>query len=429
MEKPTSLKPNHSKSYRGYVLLILTGVYTFNFIDRQILVILQESIKTDLGLSDTQLGLLTGFAFAIFYVTLGLPIARFADRNNRKNVVALSLTVWSAMTAISGFALNYWHLLLARIGVGVGEAGGSPPAHSIISDYFPPEKRATALSIYSMGIYIGILFGFLAGGWIDQYFGWRIAFMAIGIPGILYALIVFFTIKEPQRGRFDVSTQQAATTDDLITVTNQLFSYKTFIFLAFACSLNAFGSYGVGNFTPPFLYRVHGLDSATIGTWLSLTTGIGGGLGVFLGGYLADNWGKKDVRWYIWIPLLAGLIKFIPSTVFIFSDNTQLILAITFFTNLLTPLYLGPALAVTHNLVAANSRAFASAILFFILNLIGLGMGPMVVGILSDWLTPTYNEYALRWAFTIIYFTGPISLFLFYKAAQHYPADLARSKS
>jgi len=168
-------------------------------------------IKTDLGLSDTQLGLLTGFAFAIFYVTLGLPIARFADRNNRKNIVAISLTVWSAMTAISGFALNYWHLLLARIGVGVGEAGGSPPAHSIISDYFPPEKRATALSIYSMGIYIGILFGFLAGGWIDQYYGWRIAFMAIGIPGVLYALVVFFTIKEPKRGQFDAPKQQTAT--------------------------------------------------------------------------------------------------------------------------------------------------------------------------------------------------------------------------
>lgn len=427
MENIESVKPRHSNTYRGYVLLILTGVYTFNFIDRQILVILQESIKTDLGLSDTQLGLLTGFAFAIFYVTLGLPIARYADRSNRKNVVAISLTVWSAMTALSGFVGNYWQLLLARIGVGVGEAGGSPPAHSIISDYFPPEKRATALSIYSMGIYIGILFGFLAGGWLDQYFGWRIAFMAIGVPGILYAIVVFFTVKEPKRGQFDKHVPKAATTNDLINVTKELLSYKTFVFLAFACALNAFGSYGVGNFTPPFLYRVHGLDSATIGTWLSLTTGFGGGLGVFLGGYLADKWGKIDVRWYLWIPLIAGLLKFIPSTVFIFSDNTSLVLFITIFTNLLTPLYLGPALAVTHNLVGPNSRAFASAILFFILNLIGLGMGPMVVGMLSDWFAPTYNEYALRWAFTIIYFTGPISLFLFYKASQHYKVDLARS--
>jgi len=174
-----SVQQNISNTYRGYVLLILTGVYTFNFVDRQILVILQESIKNDLGLSDTQLGLLTGFAFALFYVTLGIPIARLADRSNRKNIVAISLAVWSGMTALSGFAMNYWHLLLARIGVGIGEAGGSPPAHSIISDYFPPEKRATALSIYSIGIYVGILFGFLAGGWLDHYFGWRMAFMAL----------------------------------------------------------------------------------------------------------------------------------------------------------------------------------------------------------------------------------------------------------
>jgi len=237
-----------------------------------------------------------------------------------------------------------------------------------------------------------------------------------------------FTIKEPQRGRYDAPNQQKSTTTSITAVTKQLLSYKTFIFLAFACALNAFGSYGVGNFTPPFLYRVHGLDVATIGTWLSLTTGFGGGIGVFLGGYLADKMGRKDIRWYLWIPLIAGLIKFLPSTIVLFSENTRLVLGTTFFSNLLTPLYLGPALAVTHNLVAADNRAFASSILFFILNLIGLGMGPMVVGMLSDWFTPTYGELALRWAFCIIYFTGPLSLFLFYKASQHYEADLMRSR-
>ena len=429
MEKPTLAKPTYSNTYKGYVLLILTGVYTLNFLDRQILVILQQSIKADLGLSDTQLGLLTGFAFAIFYVTLGIPIARLADRSNRKNIVALSVAVWSGMTALSGFAMNYWHLLLARIGVGVGEAGGSPPAHSIISDYFPPEKRATALSIYSIGIYFGILLGFMVGGWLDHYFGWRIAFMAIGIPGILYALVVLFTVKEPQRGRYDAPSQQTSTANSLVDVTKQLLSYKTFVYLAFASALNAFASYGVGNFTPPFLYRVHGLDVVTIGTWLSLTAGFGGGLGVFLGGYLADKMGRQDIRWYMWIPLIAGVLKLLPSTIVLFSENTQLVLGTTFFTNLLTPLYVGPALAVTHNLVAANNRAFASSVLFFILNLIGLGMGPMVVGMLSDWFTPAYGEFALRWAFCIIYVTGPLSIFLFYKASQHYEADLKIARS
>jgi len=423
-----SLTKPTNKTYRGYVLLVLTGVYTFNFIDRQILVILQESIKTDLGLSDTQLGLLTGFAFALFYVTLGIPIARLADRSNRKNIIAISLTVWSAMTALSGFAQNYWHLLLARIGVGVGEAGGSPPAHSIISDYFPPEKRATALSIYSMGIYIGILFGFLAGGWIDQYFGWRMAFMAIGIPGIFYALIVFFTVKEPIKGQNDAPVQQKAAPSDLKTVTKHLLSFKTFVYLAFACGLTTFGSYGVGNFTPPFLARVHGLDSITIGTWLSMTSGIGGGLGTFLGGYFADKLGRKDIRWYLWISILAGALKLIPATIIFFGENSQTVLIATFFSTFLTGIFLGPSLAVVHNLVHAKMRAFASAILFFVLNLIGLGFGPMVIGMLSDALEPTYHELSLRWAFCLTYFTGIGAMILYYKASQHYRADMVRSK-
>lgn len=170
MSLPDKSKELVTKKYRVYVLLLLTGVYTFNFIDRQLLVILQESIKSELGLSDTQLGVLTGLTFALFYVTLGIPIARMADRGNRRNIVALSLAVWSIMTAISGFVVSYWQLVLARIGVGIGEAGGSPPSHSMISDYFPPEKRGTALSIYSSGIYFGILLGYTVGGWLDQYF-------------------------------------------------------------------------------------------------------------------------------------------------------------------------------------------------------------------------------------------------------------------
>ena len=184
----------------------MTGVYAFNFIDRQVLVILQEPIKADLGLSDTQLGLLTGLAFAALYVTLGLPIARYADNNNRKNVVSVSLIVWSAMTALSGMAQNFTHLLLARIGVGVGEAGGSPPAHSIISDYYEPKKRATALSIYSTGVYIGIGLGFIIGGLIAKNYGWRVALLSLGIPGILYAILVYFTVKEPVKGLTDNNT-------------------------------------------------------------------------------------------------------------------------------------------------------------------------------------------------------------------------------
>src|SRR5262245_26254550 len=186
--------------YRNYVLNMLTLVYVFNFIDRQLLVILQESIKKELDLSDTQLGLLSGFTFALFYVTMGIPIARLADRRNRRNIVAVSLGLWSFMTALSGLARNFLELLLARVGVGVGEAGGSPPAHAMISDYFPPGKRATALSIYSAGLYFGILVGYLMGGYLNQELGWRSAFYVLGIPGVVFSTLFYFTVKEPKRG-------------------------------------------------------------------------------------------------------------------------------------------------------------------------------------------------------------------------------------
>ena len=189
--------------YRWTVLVMLTLVYTFNFIDRQILVILQEPIKADLGLSDAQLGLLSGFSFALVYVTAGIPIAWLADRGNRRNIVAISLGFWSFMTALSGLAQNYGQLLAARIGVGIGEAGGSPPSHSMVSDYFPAKQRGTALSFYSTGIYIGILIGFAAGGWIAETFGWRVAFFLVGVPGIFYALLLVWVVKEPKRGQWD----------------------------------------------------------------------------------------------------------------------------------------------------------------------------------------------------------------------------------
>src|SRR5210317_1499041 len=182
--------PAISSRVAGYGLFMLTIVYAFNFVDRQILVILQEPIKAEMGLSDAQLGLLTGFSFALVYVTAGIPIAYWADRGNRRNIVSMALAVWSGMTALSGFVQNYAQLLLARVGVGIGEAGGSPPAHSMISDYFEPERRGTALSIYSMGIYIGILIGFALGGVIAQNFGWRMAFLVVGIPGVLFAVVL-----------------------------------------------------------------------------------------------------------------------------------------------------------------------------------------------------------------------------------------------
>lgn len=424
-------QPTYSNTYKGYVLLILTGVYTFNFIDRQILVILQESIKSELGLSDTQLGLMTGLTFALFYVTLGIPIARFADRSNRRNIVALSLAVWSAMTALSGLAANFTQLLLARIGVGVGEAGGSPPSHSMISDYFPPEKRATALSVYSLGIYIGILAGYSLGGWLDQHYGWRIALMALGIPGIIYAILLLITVKEPTKGMSDpiaLKTGLAQKESTFGEVVQLLLSKKTFVLLALACGFRTFGNYGVGNFFAPFLARVHGMDMMSIGAGLGLATGLGGMIGTFAGGFLADKFGKIDVRWYLWIAVVAEILNIIPTYVAIFSDNTTYVLYNYFLTALFTAVYLGPCIAVTHNLVNAKMRALSSAILFLVLNLIGLGLGPLGIGWISDYLAPTYGDESLRYAFCFSFVTGAIALVLFWLAAKSYPEDLRKSR-
>ena len=422
----TDTKPLFSQRYRAYILLVLTGVYTFNFIDRQILVIIQESIKSELGLSDTQLGLLTGFAFAVFYVTLGLPVARFADKNNRRNVVAVSLAIWSAMTAISGLVSNFIQLLLARIGVGVGEAGGSPPAHSMISDYFPPQQRATALSIYSVGIYVGILAGYSLGGWIDATYGWRMAFYALGIPGIIYALLLYFTVKEPPKGHSDqiaAHTPKEEEEESFWEVVRVLLSKKTFIFLSLGCGLHTFSNYGVGNFFAPFLARVHEMPVEQIGTALGVTSGFGGIIGTFLGGYLADKYGKKDLRWYMWIPVIAGIINYPFSYVAYFSNDITWVLVSYALTALLTALYLGPCIAVTHNLVDAKKRALASAILFLVLNFIGLGLGPLGIGFVSDLLVPSFGNESLRYAFLITWVTGAFSLLCFYLASKHYNSE------
>src|SRR5210317_524499 len=223
--------PYASRKKAYYALVILTIVYSFNFIDRQLLAILQEAIKADLLLSDSQLGLLTGFAFAAFYVSAGIPIARWADRGNRRDIVALSLFVWSFMTAISGLVNNYLQPLLARIGVGIGEAGGSPRSHSIISDIFPPNKRASAIGFYSMGVSVGILFGFLAGGWLNEFFGWRIAFLVVGAPGILLAVVVRMSVPEPIRGLTE-KRQVSSQAVPLAEVVSVLWSRRSFRHLA-----------------------------------------------------------------------------------------------------------------------------------------------------------------------------------------------------
>lgn len=419
----TNFNKAPTNAYRNYVLLMLTLVYVFNFIDRQLLVILQESIKKELHLSDTQLGLLSGFTFALFYVTLGIPIARFADKTNRKNTVAVSLSLWSIMTACSGLARNFVQLLLARIGVGVGEAGGSPPAHAIISDYFPPQKRSTALSIYSTGIYFGILIGFLMGGYLNQQLGWRIAFFALGIPGVLFSLLFYVTVKEPRRGATDADNS-AHESHSFTQVLKFLYSIKTFVYLSLATGLHVFCIYGLINWAPSFLARLHGMKNTEIGSVLGPIFGIGGGIGSFVGGFLTDRFGKKDKRLYLKIPAYAIIISIPLVAGALFLQNNFISILCLGLCTLLHSMYLGPSISVAHSLVPASMRALTSAILFLVLNLIGLGFGPLVVGFISDRLTPSLGVESLRWAMSIVILMSIASTALFFKTAKKLPSDL-----
>ena len=419
--------PYSSSLYRYYVLAVLTTVYVFNFIDRQLLVILQEPIKKELGLSDTQLGLLTGFAFALFYVICGIPIARWADKGVRQRIIALALTVWSLMTALCGLAGNYAHLMLARIGVGVGEAGGSPPAHSMISDIFAPNNRALALSIYSIGIYIGMLVGFGVGGWLADEFNWRLAFFVVGLPGIGLAALVYFTVKEPIRGWSEGKVTQSVDAPPISTVAKLLWTRISFRHIAVAASLQAFLIYGIGNWLPSYFQRDYGLSLSMVGTWMALTAGFGGGLGSFFGGWLSDKLGARDVRWYLWTPAMLTFLIVPVISVALTSGNALVALLLTAPFNFLTAAYLGAVIAVSHSLVSSQMRALTSAVLFFVINLIGLGLGPLVVGAMSDAFKANEMASPLATAMLICGVVGALWACLHYLlAAGSIRKDIAR---
>lgn len=388
--------------YRYLVLGILTTVYVSNFVDRQVINVLASYIIEDLDLSDGQFGMLSGLAFACIYTTLGIPIARWADISNRRNVIAISITIWSVMTAACGFAQNFFQLFMARFGVGVGEAGGSPPAHSIVSDIFPAKQRATALSIYSLGVYGGILVGTVGGAYLVQYFDWRVAFIVVGLPGIFLAVLVRFVIKEPPRGMADGRKDVAP--PGFVSVMHFLWERKSFRHLSFACALHAFVTYGIGNFMPLFLGRVHGMEILDVGWYYGMIAGVGGLAGTFFGGWMSDRMSNKtgDKTWYIWIPFISTLLA-IPFALITFLLMPN---GITAAFSYLLPVfcggwYLAPCLASTHFLVGIRMRAMGSAVLLFVLNLIGLGLGPMLTGYVSDWMTPAYGSDALRYAMSI----------------------------
>jgi MFS family permease len=374
-----------SPRYRWYVVWLLFLVYVLNFVDRQILIILMEPIRLEFGFSDQQLGLLGGLAFALLYSTLGIPIARLADRVNRVNIISISIFVWSLATALTGFARNFSQLLLARVMVGVGEAGCSPPAYSLLADYFRKEQRTTAFSIYSMGIYGGVFVGFLVGALVAEHYGWRAAFFVVGLPGILLALVVKLTLREPPRGFSDDRAAPTAA-PPVSTVLGNLLRKRAFQHLALAAALHAFVGYGVNGFHPSFLIRTHGFSVAEVGVILSMVSAISGVGGTWLGGWLADRfttW-RKDVRWQLWIPGIATLIN-VPVALLAYTwPQRGVVVGLLFVSLVFGVMYLGPTFATIQRLVTARERALGSALLLLVINLIGLGLGPWLVGAVSD---------------------------------------------
>ncbi|MBX7481302.1 spinster family MFS transporter [Qipengyuania qiaonensis] len=402
-------------------LWILLVVYIFNFIDRQIVNILAEPIRIELGLSDTEIGLMTGLAFALFYTVLGLPIARFSDRpsTNRPWLIGGALAIWSAMTALCGLAQNFIQLLLARIGVGIGEAGCTPPAHSLIADLVEPAKRSSALAFYALGIPIGTLLGMLIGGILADTVGWRNAFLIVGLPGILLAVIVFMTLRDPRRSGATVQAIAAQSTGQMPMkdALKAMFSSRAFVLLVTAGSAAAFLAYGKVTWITIFFQRTHGLTPGEVGFWFGVVNGAAGIAGTVLGGYLADKFGSENRRHVLTAPAL-GMVFTIPFALLAFmTDDWFLALFLLIIPTLCNSLYYGPTYSSVQGLVPLRARAIAAAVLLFFQNLIGLGLGPLFFGILSDLLQPTYGEESVRYVLYGATFLGVVPAFFFWRCS------------
>jgi len=402
--------------YRAFVLFILVLVYTFNFIDRQIVGILAVPIKAELGLTDTQLSLMGGLAFALFYTFLGIPIAWLADRKSRVWIMTVALSVWSAMTALCGLAQNFMQLFMARLGVGVGEAGGVAPAYSLIADYFPPSQRARAMSVYSFGIPIGSALGILLGGVLTSFLDWRSAFIIVGVGGLLLAPVLRLTVREPKRGGLDRATAKVDPAP-VMDVVRALLSKPSFWGLSLGAASSSMMGYGLIFWLPSFFVRSYGAELPQFFAWLPafmlpenpkpvlyaayFYAGlllIGGTAGVWLGGALADKYGPDKRSAYALVPAFA----FLATIPFYLAGVLTKSLVVAFFVLLvptaLSLVWLGPVITAFQHLVQPNMRATASAIFLFINNLIGIGLGNLVIGALSDELKARFAEESLRYA-------------------------------
>ena len=406
-------QPLFSKRYVAYAIGLLAVINMFNYMDRMVLSVLLPLIKADLALTDTQLGLLTGFAFALFYAVFGIPLARWADRGNRRNLVSVALVLWSVMTASCGLAQSFFHMLLCRVGIGVGEAGCIPPSHSLISDFVPPERRSTALSIHTAGATVGIIVGLALGGWLGTVIGWRLTFLVVGAPGLLIAVVLRLTLREPPRGHADgIETDSAA--PSLREVLRYLWGQRSYVHLVGAFAFGSFAAFGLSQWMPSFYVRSFGMSTAAVGVLFGLAYGAGEGLGTLIGGPLADVLMKKDPRWVMWLGAVSYAISFPIMLAIFLTPSVKVAVALTFISFVVVGLPNGPLFAAVQSVVAPRMRALASAVTMFSAAVFGIGAGPFVVGFLSDLMGGWAGDQSLRYALIIasVFILIPVAHFL-----------------
>lgn len=411
---------------RSYILWMVMLVYVVNYIDRTILAIILPEIKHEFALTDFESGILSGTSFAITYATLGMPLAWLADRVSRRNLIAVSMALFSASTVVCAYAANALQLVAARFFTGIGEAGTGPSIQSVISDLYEPKERAAALSFYSAGLNLGLLIAFFAGGQIEAHFGWRAAFLAAGVPGLVLFILFMFTVPEPARGHVE-QLADASKPAGFWQTARYLWTLPSFRWMSIGCGLSAFGGYAGISFTPLFLTVSHGMTPGPRGLALAMLTGVAGGIGTYLSGVLADRFSRNNLRWNLYVPILfiVASLPFMPF--FYLSPSLAVALACAIVPTAAGAAYVSPAYAVTLRLVPLRMRAQAAAILLFILNIIGYGCGPAGVGELSDLLRPYVGNDSIRWAMLATAITWILSGICYWRASRTVVADVARS--
>lgn len=420
--------PPETPSYSNYVLAALFVVYIFNFVDRQILAILIQPIKEDLGVSDTMMGLLTGPVFVVSYTLAGLPLARWADRHSRVWLITVGLAMWSAMTVASGLARSFTQLAVARLGVGLGEASFTPSAHSLISDYFPAHRRATALAIFAAGASLGTIAGYLGGGYIGEYIGWHEAFFYVGAPGLIVAVIFRWTVRDPVRGAYD-GPQASARNEPLSEVLRYLITRRSYVFIVASAMLHGFSSYGAGYWIPTFLIRVHDLSLSEVGIILGAFVGVASFVGQIVGGRISDSLAGRDSRWYMWVPAISSLVALPFLVAFLLIPNLYWAVGCYVVGGTAVNMWTGPTYAMAQGVAKPSMRSMAAAIVIFMLNLVGAALGPLIVGILNDWLDPRFGAEAIRYSLMIVIVPHTLASIFNLLAARTLPEDLQKASS